>query len=181
MCDCGNIKINSQEYEFGEQIACTETDFNRLSKEGNSIVVAQPSEIVIEKTDKTSIVSDGSQMFELVCQNCKECFRIVPCKHVAYCCKVGVQTESLQSFKNQMNSARPISDFFPLALRPFIETSTKTPNSSISEPKIASMMLPKYKKDYYVDDSDDSERDFQLMFKNKNECIVGSFTHQWMY
>lgn len=175
MCDCGNINFNAEEMEDESQMTCTDAEFNKLSDRISQVLVAQSSAIEISDKNKSYVTTDGnSRCFDVVCEFCNNSFRIIACKQVAYCCKM---SESANVPKN----APPVSSFLPLALRPFVSIEQSSSTSNMPELGVMSMISPKYKNRLAFNDDEDSERDNQLMFKPRNDYLVGSFQHQWMY
>ena len=180
MCHCGNISINADDYYEGDHIECSEIDFSKLTREETRIVKAEPGTISINKPADVYVISDaGSQCFRIVCKECKTSFIIATGKHKAYCCELGPRTSNSQVFKKSMEKARTLNNFFPLPLRPYIEVNkNKISGSSVrSKPRTESVIPGKFR----VENDEIDDPDFDFMFSNNNDCIVGSFTHQWIF
>jgi hypothetical protein len=180
MCYCCNISINADDYVEGDKIECCDSDFSKLTREETRIVKADPGTILIERPDELYVISDPcSQCFRIVCKDCEKAFLVVAGKHQAYCSEIGQRTVNSQPFKKSLENARTLVNFFPLPLRPFLEVAKKkTKGKSVrSKPKTESVISGKFR----FENDGFEEDDFDLMFSNRNDPIVGSFTNHWMF
>lgn len=178
-CICGNICVVADPIEE-ENEHVHHRDIAKLKKECQEIFKCEQGEIHVTKFDKALVTSDGSTSFCLICSGCKSAFRLITTQNFAFICRCNQKVESSSKMQTTINSNRNLQLFFPLALRPFIVPPRQVQNSPVLGPHVSSFIpTSTFRIEPNIDDDDDA--DFEMMFSNKNDCIVGSFTHQWIY
>ena len=175
ICNCGNISIAAEPYKEGEHLYCSQQDFNRLKMEGKQIVCAKKGQIEITNPKDVLVITNNFQHFTLVCKGCNRSFLVIPTKRIAYCCELNQKTQDLPKFKVCQETSPTLFELFPLQLRPFIDIKAVEHARRMSQSKVSSALPKRTLEDIALDS------EFDFMFSNRNQCVVGSFTNQWNY
>ena len=175
ICNCGNISIGAEAYKDGEHVYCSQQEFCRLQKEEKQIVCAKHGQIEIANPKDVLVIPNSFQHFTIVCKCCNRAFLVVPTKRVAYCCEINTKTQNSPNFKTFKETSRTLFELFPLQMRPFVDIKTMTHARKMSKSKVSSALPKRSNEDIALDS------EFDFMFSNRNQCVVGSFTNQWIY
>ena len=176
-CNCGNIVFNGCVVSEDEIIELNPQITSLIVSNFNTIFVSGPSSIVIKQLSDVYIVQVNSSMFDLYCHKCKFGYRLIVGRDRCYSSPIEDCVISSSRNKGHLLK-RPLSSFFPISLRRFIvekapDLSGKNITSAQSE------YMPTFHVAKCLTEMDE-DADYDLMFSSKQECIVGSFTDQWI-
>ena len=181
-CDCGAVVIE------GSYIKPSNVKENNKSVQTQilayfpQVFASKPSSIRVTSFHNIEIKQIHSSTFDIFCTKCGCGFRIVLGRDHSYSCPL--DDCCIRRTKQFPSIRRPLTSYFPLALRRFLVEKEKEKSATqISQAQSEYISTVSLNPDDYddccaFDDFDDV--DFQLMFSAHQECIVGSFRDQWI-
>lgn len=176
-CNCGEIVFHGHYISEDDVIENNPQVMNQIRSNFQTIVVSEPNGIIIKRLSNVSIVQPHSNMFEIVCQKCKIGFRLILGRDLCYSCRIEECLIQPNSSKTSILK-RPMSSFFPINLRRFVKEQTPDPTAAFIQ-QAKSVCSPTLPMANCLPEMDD-DADFDMMFSSKQQCIVGSFTDQWI-
>ena len=176
-CNCGSIVFSGYYINDDEVMETNPQTKSLILSNFSSIFISNPSSITVKSLADIDLVQTSSSVFDLFCHKCKVGFRLILGRDHCYSCRLDDCTTATTKNKNHLLK-RPLTSFFPLSLRRFIVE--KPPEISAKPIPVAqSEYMPTFHIGNCLTEMDD-DADFDLMFSSKQECIVGSFTDQWI-
>lgn len=176
-CNCGSIIISGRFIEEDEIFEGNPRVADRIKSNFQTIMVSEPNGIVVKRLSDVSIVQTHSNMFDIVCQKCKIGYRLILGRDLCYSCRLDDCLIQAVPSKSSVLK-RPMSSYFPINLRRFIMEQIPDPTAAfIAQAK--SVYSSTFPMNQCLPEMDD-DADFDMMFSSKQQCIVGSFTDQWI-
>ena len=176
-CNCGGIVFDGCYITEDEVLEQNPQITSLILSNFTTIFATKPGAISIKSLADVDLAQNNSNVYDIYCRKCKLGFRLILGRDLCYSCPLDECTSAASKSKNHILK-RPLSSFFPLPLRRFIiekspEPSTKPISFAQSE------YMPTFNIGNCFTEMDD-DADYDLMFSAKQQCIVGSFTDQWI-